>query len=69
MPLFEVAILEMPTDKEKETGKVERLVVEPTAVVAKDAESAKVQVLLDQSINLSSASAERLKVLVRPFAQ
>ena len=32
MPLFEVAILELPTKKEAEEGKSERLVMPPTAV-------------------------------------
>ena len=68
MPLFEVAVLEMPTDKEKETGKVEKLVLAPTSVVAADSSAAKVQVLLDHSLTFSSACTERLKVLVRPFA-
>ena len=66
MPLFEVAILETPTKKEAEDGKGERLVFGPTAVVAKDGQSAAIAAVMDgEKIDADRA---RMTVLVRPFA-
>lgn len=67
MPLFEVAIIETPTIKEiEEYGKAERLVFGPKAVVAKDAQSASVNAVMEAgTIDVERA---RMQVLVRPFA-
>ncbi len=66
MALFEVAILEVPTKKEAEDGKGERLVLGPKAVVANDAQSAAIAAVLDAgTVDVDRA---RMNVLVRPFA-
>jgi hypothetical protein len=56
MPLYEVAILEKPTQKEAEEGKSERLVLGPKAVVANDPQSAAISAVLD-ALSRSPASA------------
>lgn len=66
MPLFEVAILEKPTQKEAEEGKSERLVLGPKAVVANDPQSAAISAVLDG--DKPSVDRSRMEVLVRPFA-
>lgn len=69
MPLFEVAILEMPTKNEREDGKSERLVVGPVSVVAKDEQAAAIAAVLDQSAATAIVvDRSRMQVLVRPFA-
>jgi hypothetical protein len=65
--LFEVAILEQPTAKEKEDGKSERLVFGPTAVVAADGQSAAIAAVMDSKDSLT-VDKSRMQVLVRPFA-
>jgi len=65
MPLFEVAILEKPTQKEAENGQAERLVLPPKAVVANDEQSAGVIAVMD-STGLE-VDHSRMEVLVRPF--
>ena len=67
MPLFEVAILEKPTNKELEDGKVERLVFGPKAVVASDSQSAAISAVLDGGFP-KDVDKTRMVVLVRPFA-
>lgn len=64
MPLYEVAMIEMPTKKELEEGSVEKLLVEPTAVVAPNDQSAAIQVAMKAKLEVDMA---RVKVLVRPF--
>lgn len=68
--LYEVAILETPTKKEMEDGKIERLVFGPKAVVANDGQSAAISAVLDgdeQGVKIN-VDRSRMKVLVRPFA-
>jgi len=66
MPLFEVAVLEIPNKKELEEGKTERLVFGPKPVVARDAQSAAITaVLAGDKPDFDMAKAQ---VLVRPFA-
>lgn len=68
MPLFEVAILESPTKKEKEDGKTDRLVFGPKAVIANDSQTAAISAVLDgnngQPLEIDKS---RMQVLVRPF--
>ena len=65
--LFEVAILETPTKKEfEEHGQNEKLIFGPHPVVANDAQSAAVSVVLDNAENIK-VDRSRMKVLVRPF--
>ena len=69
MPLFEVAILELPTKKEIEEGtSVERLAFGPKFVVAKDGQSAAIRSVLDNSEAAGKVDQSRMQVLVRPFA-
>jgi hypothetical protein len=67
MPLFEVAILENPTKKAAEDGTGQKLVMAPKAVIARDAQSAAINAVLDGGID-ASVERSRLEVLVRPFA-
>ena len=68
MPLFEVALIKHPTKKEREDGGLETLVMEPTAVLARDQQSAGVQAVLKKSAEIDDADMSRVEVLVRPFA-
>lgn len=69
MPLFEVAILEQPTKKEKEEGTgTERLIFGPTAVVATDPQSAAINAVLGNQDKMKDVNKDRMNVLVRPFA-
>lgn len=68
MPLFEVAILEQPTEKEREDGKSERLIMPPKAVVANDSQSAALFAVLENPDSMKGIDRARTQVLVRPFA-
>ena len=49
MPLYEVAVVEMPTKKAVEEGVgVEKLIVPPTPVIASDERSAAVIAMMEQ---------------------
>ena len=65
MPLFEVAIIERPTETERKDGKTEKLVFGPKAVVAKDSQPAAIHAALDG--NRIEVNEDRMEVLVRPF--
>jgi len=69
MPLFEVAILDVPTKKEVEegTGK-ERLAFGPVFVVAKDSQAAAMRAVMDNQADMAKVNHDRMQVLVRPFA-
>jgi|TARA_Y100000034_G_scaffold95488_1_gene116020 hypothetical protein len=43
MPLFEVALIEKPTKKEAEDGEIEKLILSPTPVLARDDQAAFIQ--------------------------
>ena len=69
MPLFEVAILEVPTKKESEEGTAEeKLVFGPRAVVATDSQSAALKAVMDNGDESAKINRSRMQVLVRPFA-
>jgi hypothetical protein len=68
VPLFEVAILENPTRKAAEDGASQKLVFGPQAVVARDAQSAAINAVLDGAELSKDVDRSRLEVLVRPFA-
>lgn len=69
MPLFEVAILDVPTKKEVEEGTgVERLAFGPVFVVAKDSQSAAMKAIMDNRADTEKVNQNRMQVLVRPFA-
>lgn len=61
MPLFEVVILENPKKKKN----LERLVLGPTSVIAKDMESAAISVIMDNT-NIK-IDKKRMEVKIRPF--
>ena len=67
MGLFEVAILEVPTEKEEEEGVEERLVFGPRPVIATDIQTAGYNVLMDFK-NEIQVKRNRMRVLIRPFA-
>ena len=69
MPLFEVAILEVPTKKEaEEGGAVEKLAFGPEFVVARDAQSAAIKAVMENADAAGKVDKARMQVLVRPFA-
>jgi len=68
MPLFEVAILENPTKKEREDGKAEKLVFGPKAIVANDEQSAGIVAVMNGKPDGLDVDQSRMVVLVRPFA-
>lgn len=64
--LYEVAIIEHPTKKQAEKGKGAELVFGIEAVVANTDKTA--AVIASQKADLKNRDANRLEVLVRPFA-
>lgn len=69
MPLFEVAILEVPTKKEAEENNAsERLAFGPVFVVAKDGQSAAIKAVLENGEKAGAVDKSKMQVLVRPFA-
>lgn len=65
MPIFEVLILERPTKKQEKDGKLERIVLKPTTVVALDEQSAGYSVVMDNTD--LKFDKKRMQVLIRPF--
>ena len=61
MPLFEVVVLE----KAKKEGKLEKIVIKPTAVVAADEQNAAISIIMDNPD--AKVSKDRMEILVRPF--
>lgn len=65
MPLFDVAITEEPTKREKEEGAVERLIYSTSKpIIAKDMQTASINAFLECK---EKVNKERMKVHVRPF--
>lgn len=64
--LFEVAIIEHPTKKQAEEGKSAELVFGIEPVVANSDKTA--AVIASQKADLKDRNANRLEVMVRPFA-
>ena len=69
MPLFEVAVLERPTPKEEDEGKLEKLIVQPTTVIAVDIQAAGYSVVIDlkDRLGVDKIDQTRIQVLIRPF--
>jgi hypothetical protein len=65
--LYEVALIQQPTQKEKEDGAQETLVLPPTPVIARDEQSAGVAAVMQYKDKITCDIA-RVQVLVRPFA-
>jgi len=67
MPLFEVAIVQHPTPKQKEEGHVlETIVMSPKLVVAKDGNGAAIAAVTGKDAP-KELDMERCEVLIRPF--
>jgi len=71
MPLFEVAILELPKKGKKdeegnETSEQERIVLGPVAVIARDSQTAAISAVMDAKD--MKVDRTRMQVFVRPFA-
>ncbi len=65
--LYEVALIQQPTQKEREEGAIESLIMAPTPVIAKDEQSAGVAAVMQQKDSIK-CDIGRIQVLVRPFA-
>lgn len=65
--LYEVALIEKPTAKQLEEGAVEKLILPPTAVIAKDDKAAAVMAVVLNKEKIEG-DLSRVEVLVRPFA-
>lgn len=66
MPLYEVAIIQKPTYNEAKAGTPETLILAPMAILAKDADVAKI--LASQKLT-DKGKPELWEVLVRPFSR
>jgi hypothetical protein len=66
MPLFQVAIVEDPTFEESKKGNLERVILQPQFIVAKDEEHAKLRTIADNAKLIPASSTTR--VIVVPFA-
>ena len=64
MPLFEIVILEKPTEKAAKDGGLEKLVYGPKHYIAKTEQSA---VLMAMRDNVPEFDINRAEVIVRPF--
>lgn len=67
MPLFEVCIVEVPTRKQLEDGALEKVIVAPKLVVARDSQAAGFYAVFGATLD-AAVDRSRLEVLVRPFA-
>jgi hypothetical protein len=66
--LFQVAVVERPTEKEEEDGAVEKILVEPTTIVAKSQNAVAMKIVQEHSSKLRDADPDRVDILIRPFA-
>lgn len=64
--LYLVALLQKPTKKQEEEGSVETLVLEPTAVIARDDKAAAIQAVAANKEKITG-DLSQVEVLVRPF--
>lgn len=66
--LYEVALVEQPSKKDsEENGAMEKLIMSPKPVIARDEQSAGVIAVLDNKDSIT-CDMSRVQVLVRPFA-
>jgi hypothetical protein len=66
MPLYEVAVVQTPTVREEEEGKIEKLVMPPTPIIAEDQQSAALNAIMSNP-DAQKIPSSRRQVLVRPF--
>ena len=64
--LYEVAIVEEPTPKEKEDGGMERIILAPTAVIASDSQSS-IAIAATKIGTETKFDSNRIRVYSRPF--
>ncbi len=67
MPVYEVLVVEKPTIREKEDGKLEKLVFGPEITIASDEQAAALTALTDND-KVNAADKSKIDILVRPFA-
>ena len=67
MPVFEVVIVQKPTQKELADGGIEKLLYGPKAVMAKDAQAAAIGAVMGGDMP-KDADLTRIDVLIRPFS-
>lgn len=67
MPVFEIVIIEKPTKKQHEDGAIERLILGPKAVVAKDQQAAAIGAVMGSDMP-KDLDLTRVDVLIRPFS-
>jgi hypothetical protein len=67
--LYEVAIVEKPTDEQAKNGACEKLIFGPKAVVASDDRNAAIAVVIDNAADFAQVAKDRMEVLVRPFVK
>ena len=65
--LYEVAMIEQPTKKDKEEGASEKLILKPTAVIANDDKQAAIAAVMQHKDDIGALDMSRLQVIVRPF--
>ena len=65
--ICEALVVLKPTGKEAKNGEMEKILAGPTVIVAKDLESAKLQMAIASAEVIKGADQERVEVLVRPF--
>jgi len=65
--IYWVAVEELPTKKEQdEENALSKLILEPTAIIARDEQDAALRVALDNP-KITNINKDKLKVVVRPF--
>jgi len=65
--LFEVALVQKPTKKEENEGKLEGLLVSPECYIAQDTHSAAAKAIMKNKDKIEKI-IDKVEVLVRPFA-
>jgi hypothetical protein len=65
--VFQVVVIEEPSKNSADDGELEKLILGPITLVAKDKDSAGAIVCMENAGALKSVKKERMKVLVRPF--
>ena len=68
MPLFDIAITEAPTPERAEKGDLEKIIVPPKTIVAKDKNAAALKAITENATVIERADADRVQVHIRPFA-
>jgi hypothetical protein len=65
--LYIVALIQKPTKKQEEDGQQEKLILEPTSIIARDDKSAAVQAVSKSKDVIGTTDLSNVEVLVRPF--